>query len=156
MFRLGIGIAIVIAALDQLTKWVVISVVMTPPRLIEITDFFNFVLVANRGISFGLLSSDSPWGQPLLIALALALSTMLVFWLRGADNRLLAGSIGLVLGGAVGNVIDRLNYGAVIDFLDFHLGGYHWPAFNLADSAIVMGVAAIILEGLFAGDKKNK
>jgi signal peptidase II len=156
MFRFGIGIAIVIAALDQLTKWIVISVVMTPPRLIEITDFFNFVLVANRGISFGLLSSDSPWGQPLLIVLALALSTMLVFWLRGADNRLLAGSIGLVLGGAVGNVIDRLNHGAVIDFLDFHLGGYHWPAFNLADSAIVIGVAAIILEGLFAGDTKNK
>jgi signal peptidase II len=156
MFRFGIGIAIVIAALDQLTKWIVISVVMTPPRLIEITDFFNFVLVANRGISFGLLSSDSPWGQPLLIVLALALSTMLVFWLRGADNRLLAGSIGLVLGGAVGNVIDRLNHGAVIDFLDFHLGGYHWPAFNLADSAIVIGVAAIILEGLFAEDTKNK
>jgi signal peptidase II len=156
VFRLGIGIAVAIAALDQLTKWIVINVVMTPPQTIAITDFFNLVLVANRGISFGLLSSDSPWGQPLLIALALALSAMLVFWLRGADNRLLAGSIGLVLGGAIGNAIDRANHGAVIDFLDFYLGAYHWPAFNLADSAIVIGVAAIILEGLFAGSKKNK
>ncbi|PPR24715.1 MAG: Lipoprotein signal peptidase [Alphaproteobacteria bacterium MarineAlpha10_Bin3] len=156
MFRLGIGIAIAISALDQLTKWIVLNVVMTPPQTIAITDFFNLVLVANRGISFGLLSSDSPWGQPLLIALALALSAMLVFWLRGADNRLLAGSIGLVLGGAVGNAIDRVNHGAVIDFLDFYLGAYHWPAFNLADAAIVIGVAAIILEGLFAGSGKKK
>ena len=156
MFRLGIGIAIAISALDQLTKWIVLKMVMTPPQTIAITDFFNLVLVANRGISFGLLSSDSPWGQPLLIALALALSAMLVFWLRGADNRLLAGSIGLVLGGAVGNAIDRVNHGAVIDFLDFYLGAYHWPAFNLADAAIVIGVAAIILEGLFAGSGKKK
>ena len=156
MFRLGIGIAIAISALDQLTKWIVLNVVMTPPQTIAITDFFNLVLVANRGISFGLLSSDSPWGQPLLIALALALSAILVFWLRGADNRLLAGSIGLVLGGAVGNAIDRVNHGAVIDFLDFYLGAYHWPAFNLADAAIVIGVAAIILEGLFAGSGKKK
>lgn len=156
MFRFGIGIAVSIAVLDQLTKWFILSVVMTPPRLIEITGFFNFVLVGNRGVSFGLLSSDSPWGQPLLIALALGLSTMLVFWLRGADNRLLAGSIGLVLGGAIGNAIDRANHGAVIDFLDFHLAGYHWPAFNLADSMIVVGVAAIILEGLFARGKDNK
>lgn len=156
MFRFGIGIAISIAALDQLTKWIVLNVVMTPPRVVEITDFFNFVLVGNRGVSFGLLSSDSPWGQPLLIALALALSTMLVFWLRGADNRLFAGAIGLVLGGAVGNAIDRVNHGAVIDFLDFHLAGYHWPAFNLADSAIVIGVAAIILEGLITRSKEKK
>ena len=92
----------------------------------------------------------------LLIALALALSTMLVFWLRGADNRLFAGAIGLVLGGAVGNAIDRVNHGAVIDFLDFHLAGYHWPAFNLADSAIVIGVAAIILEGLITRSKDKK
>ena len=156
MFQFGIGLAIVTAALDQLTKWVILSMVMTPPRRIEMTDFFNVVLVANRGVSFGLLSSDSPWGQPLLIGLALALSVMLVFWLRGADNRLLAGSIGLILGGAIGNAIDRLNHGAVIDFLDFHLAGFHWPAFNLADSAIVIGVAVIIFEGLFARGKKNK
>lgn len=156
MFRFGIVLAISIAALDQLSKWVVLSIVMTPPRILEITDFFNLVLVGNRGVSFGLLSSDSPWGQPLLIALALGLSVMLVFWLRGAENRLLAGSIGLILGGAIGNAIDRLNHGAVIDFLDFHLAGYHWPAFNLADSAIVVGVAIIVLEGLFARGKENK
>ena len=156
MFLFGIVLAIVIATLDQFTKWIIVSVVMTPPRMIEVTGFFNFVLVGNRGVSFGLLSSDSPWGQPLLIALALGLSALLVFWLRGAQNRLLAGSIGLVLGGAVGNAIDRVNHGAVIDFLDFHLAGYHWPAFNLADSAIVIGVAAIILEGLFARSKDNK
>lgn len=156
MFRFGIVLAILIAALDQLSKWVILSVVMTPPRVLEVTDFFNLVLVGNRGVSFGLLSSDSPWGQPLLIALALGLSVMLVFWLRGAENRLLAGSIGLVLGGAIGNAIDRLNHGAVIDFLDFHLAGYHWPAFNVADSAIVVGVAIIVLEGLFARGKENK
>ncbi len=156
MFRFGIVLAISIAALDQLSKWVVLSVIMTPPRILEITGFFNLVLVGNRGVSFGLLSSDSPWGQPLLIALALGLSVMLVFWLRGAENRLLAGSIGLVLGGAIGNAIDRLNHGAVIDFLDFHLAGYHWPAFNVADSAIVVGVAIIVLEGLFARGKENK
>jgi len=156
MFRFGIGVAVVIAALDQLTKWIVLDVVMTPPRVIEITGFFNFVLVGNRGVSFGLLSSDSPWAQPLLVTLALGLSAMLIYWLRGADNRLSAGFIGLVLGGAVGNAIDRLIHGAVIDFLDFHVAGFHWPAFNLADAAIVIGVAAMILEGLFAGGKDNK
>lgn len=129
---------------------------MNPPQYIEVTPFFNLLLVFNRGISFGLLSSDSPWGQPLLIVLALVISIFLVLWLRKAENRVVAGGIGLVLGGALGNVVDRVVHQGVVDFLDFHLFGYHWPAFNVADSAITVGVVFLLYDGLIAARTEIK
>lgn len=149
MQRLGFIVAVPVFLIDQLTKWWVLTDLMDPPRNIEITGFFNLVLVWNRGVSFGMFGMESAWGPVLLSALALAISVGLVVWLRRVDNRLVAVAIGFVLGGAVGNVIDRVRFGAVVDFLDFHAFGYHWPAFNVADSAITVGVALLLFDSLF-------
>ena len=121
---------------------------MDPPRVIPVLPFFNLVMVWNRGVSFGMFGGGAvpAWALILLSALIVA---MLVAWLRQVDNSWAAVAIGLVIGGAVGNVIDRVIHGAVADFLDFHLGGYHWPAFNLADSAITIGVVLLLAESLF-------
>lgn len=156
MIRLGLGLAALVAILDQLSKWLILTQVMSPPRVVEVTGFFNLVLVGNRGVSFGLFSNDLPWAQPVMAALAFGISIVLIIWLWRAETRFLAAAIGLVMGGAVGNAIDRLVHGAVIDFLDFHAMGYHWPAFNVADSAICVGVFLILLDGLFAGKSKTK
>ena len=129
---------------------------MSPPRIIEVTSFFNIVMVWNKGASFGLLSSQSPWTQILLGGLAVAISIVLVVWLMKAQNRWLAVSLGLVIGGALGNAIDRAVYRAVADFLDFHVAGYHWPSFNVADIAITIGVIMLLLDGLIAGRSDNK
>lgn len=159
--RLPVALAVALAVLacDQLSKFVILEYVMDPPRAIEILPFFNLVLVHNRGVSFGLFGSDSVFGPYLLSALALAVSVALGFWARRAETRLLAVALGGIIGGAVGNVIDRLRFGAVVDFLDFYLPGTslpHWPAFNVADSAIVVGVALILADSLFAGPRKPK
>ena len=156
MTRLGLTVAAAIFVADQITKWIILSQVMVPPRVIEVTGFFNLVMVWNRGVSFGLFSNDSPLGPWLLSGLAVAISIGLFIWLRRADNRLLAAALGLVIGGALGNVIDRVRFGAVADFLDFHLAGWHWPAFNVADAAIVMGVALILIEGFLPKTHENE
>ena len=129
---------------------------MNPPRVIEITGFLNLVLVSNKGVSFGLFSSDAVWAQPALASFAALVSILLVFWMRQAQHCFSAIFLGLVVGGALGNAIDRLLHEAVVDFLDFHVAGYHWPVFNIADSAITVGVIFIIAEGLFADRKKTK
>ena len=137
--------------LDQLTKWWILTGVMTPPQNIPVTGFFNLVLVYNRGVSFGFLGGAPSWATAALIIFALLLSVALCIWMWRADSLLLGTALGFVVGGAIGNVIDRFLHGAVVDFLDFHAAGYHWPAFNVADSAIVMGVAILLISVLFAG-----
>lgn len=137
-----------VALADQATKWAIVALVMQPPHVIPLTGFFNVVLVENRGISFGLLGADTQWGAWLLAGGSGAIVGGLVLWLRRARSRLAEIGLALVIGGAVGNLIDRIRFGAVTDFLDFHAAGYHWPAFNLADSAIVVGVGLLMLDGL--------
>ena len=154
MFRFGLGIAAGAAALDQLCKWLMLDVWDLSGGPVEVTPFFNLVMVFNRGVSFGLLQSDSPAMPWILSAVSGAIVVALVLWLRRADGRRLAAAIGLVIGGALSNVFDRLRFGAVADFFDLHLGSYHWPAFNIADSAIVVGVAILFLDGLFAGRER--
>ncbi len=144
--RIGLVAAVIVAVLDQLTKWWILDWVMDPPRSIAITPFFNTVLVWNRGASFGLFEGGGTW--PLL-AVAAAIVVVLLVWLARTRRRALALALGLVIGGALGNAFDRLARGAVVDFLDFHWGELHWPAFNLADSAITVGVALMLLDGLF-------
>jgi signal peptidase II len=146
--RLGQALAIAVIALDQLTKWWMLAVVMVPPRLIDITPFFNLVMVMNPGASFGLFAEAPGWMPWVLTGFALVISLVLLIWLRRTDNRLLAAALGLVLGGALGNVVDRVRFGAVVDFLDFHAAGVHWPAFNVADGAITIGVGLLILDAL--------
>lgn len=149
MLGLGLILGVVVLALDQATKWLILTKVMDPPRIIAVTDFFNLVLVWNRGISFGLLGGSSGWQPWLLAAFGTVVAGGLLVWLHRASlGRLPSVGVGLIVGGALGNVIDRLRFGAVVDFLDFHLGGWHWPAFNVADTAITIGVAALVLDAI--------
>ena len=152
MLKIGLSVGAIVVVLDQLTKWLIRDVVLGtgPGRDIEVTGFFNIVEVWNRGVSFGLFASDSPWTPYLLSALAIAISIVLIVWLRKAETTFLALALGFVIGGAIGNVFDRFIWGQVYDFLDFHAAGYHWPAFNVADAAISVGVALVLLDGFIA------
>ena len=150
MMRIGLLAGGIVLILDHLTKWIIRDVVLDDARYIEITGFFNLVEAWNRGVSFGLFASSSAWTPVLLSALAIAISIVLLVWLRKAETLLLSIALGIVIGGAVGNVIDRILWGHVFDFLDFHIAGYHWPAFNVADSAITIGVALILIDGFIA------
>lgn len=152
--RQGLGLALVVVALDQLSKWLVLDLFGQAPRSIEVLPVFNLVLVWNQGVSFGLFGGASAWGSWILVGLALVISVFLAGWLLRAETRLTALGLAAIIGGAVGNVIDRVRFGAVVDFLDFHVLGYHWPAFNVADSAITVGAAILILESLFNGGEK--
>jgi len=148
-------LAIVAIALDQATKGWILEDVMIPPRVIEITSNFNLVLGWNRGVSFGLFNQDSTYGPHILTGVALVIVLGLSIWLWKSTTHWSAWALGLVIGGAIGNVIDRIQYGAVVDFLDFHAFGYHWPAFNVADTAICIGAGLLILEPLFIREESS-
>ena len=138
----------VLIFMDQAVKQLMLSIVFDPPRIIEVTGFFNLVPVWNSGVSFGLFgnSDASRW---IFIGLALAFVVALLIWLLRAGNGRVVFALALVVGGALGNIVDRVVYGAVIDFVDIHAFGFHWPAFNLADSTIVLGTAMLLYDGLF-------
>ncbi len=155
MLRLGLAVAVVVAAADQLVKWWAVPALAALHRGVEVLPFFDLVLVWNRGVSFGLLGGAAlpPW---LLAAFAGLVSAGLTVWLARVDGRWAALGIGLVIGGALGNIIDRLRFGAVADFLDFHLGAYHWPAFNVADAAISVGLAVLVIDSLLIRPERRK
>lgn len=134
-----------IIAVDQITKlWVLGSFFLHEQR--AVTEFFNLVLVFNSGAAFSFLAGAGGWQKWFFVGLALVISAWLLSMLRQhTTERLLPTALSLVLGGALGNVIDRLRFGAVVDFLDFHIAGWHWPAFNVADSAITIGVGLMLL-----------
>ena len=146
--------AAVIVIVDQLTKWAVLAR-FAPGERLEVTGFFNLVLVFNKGAAFSFLADAPGWQAPLLIAFALLAAGVvgtLIF--RHPGKRLLCASLALILGGAIGNLIDRLRFGQVVDFLDFHALGWHWPAFNVADCAITVGAVLLILEGLVHHERR--
>ena len=122
---------------------------------LQITGFLNLVLVYNKGAAFSMFADASGWQTPLLIVFALVaagiVGTLIV---KNPHKRLLCLGLALILAGAIGNLIDRLRYGHVVDFLDFHALGWHWPAFNVADSAITIGAVLLILEGLVHQEKR--
>lgn len=149
----GLGLAALVTALDQLSKWIIVAHVMNPPVQIEVTSFFNLVLAHNRGVSFGMFAAGSELGKWILVGLALMISGFLVRWLIQSSSPFSIIALGLILGGAVGNVIDRVLIGAVVDFLDFHAFGTHWPAFNVADTTIFLGAAGLIFESFFSKDE---
>lgn len=148
-------LAVIAIALDQVSKGWILNDLMIPPRVIEITSNFNLVLGWNRGVSFGLFNQDSAYGPYILTGVAVAITIGLAIWLWKSTTHWAGLALGLVIGGAIGNVIDRIQYGAVVDFLDFHAFGYHWPAFNVADSAICIGAGLLILESLFIRDESS-
>jgi signal peptidase II len=149
---LGFGIAAVVAVADQVSKAWALETWFFPPRVIEVTPFLNGVAVWNSGVSFGFLAGHSEMMPYILAGFATAVSIGLAIWLTRARAPLLANGLGLVIGGAVGNIIDRLRFRAVVDFIDVHAAGFHWPAFNLADSAITIGVGLLLLDSFVRRD----
>jgi len=149
LVRLGLVIAVVVTIVDQVSKHLLKSLLTERTGIEVIPGFFDLVTVWNRGVSFGMLGGDGALPPWVLSAVAVAISIALFLWLTRITLRWTAMAIGLVIGGAVGNVIDRALWGAVFDFADFHVGGWHWPAFNVADAAIVLGVAALLVESVF-------
>jgi len=149
-----IFIAVLIGA-DQLLKQYMLSLVFEPPRVIEVTGFFNLVPVWNRGVSFGMLG-DSETSRWILVGLAFVIVAILVVWLIRAGSAVVVFALVLVIGGALSNVIDRVVFGAVVDFIDIHAFGWHWPAFNLADMSIVAGTALLLYDGLFCSPRALK
>jgi lipoprotein signal peptidase len=147
---LGILTGLIVLAADQASKWWILHRIDLPKvEQVVVLPVLNLTMVWNRGVTFGLLTGSSPWNALILSALALAVVIALGFWLRRAESRLTAIALGAIGGGAVGNVTDRLRFGAVVDFVDAHAGVWHWYVFNVADAAIVCGVAALIVDGLF-------
>ena len=138
--------ALAVVVLDQSTKLAAVAL-LDPPSSVELIPILDLVLAYNTGAAFSFLSTAGGWQRWLFIGLALAICAFILHWLRDLPRRarLLPLALSLVLGGAVGNVIDRVRIGAVVDFIDFHVGAWHWPAFNVADTAIFVGAAMLVL-----------
>lgn len=154
-FASWLGLSGLIIGLDQLTKFWVVSALRLG-QSVELTSFLNLVFVYNPGAAFSFLSDAGGWQRWFFVVLAIAVSVWLTFLIRQhAAERLLPLAAALIMGGALGNVIDRIRFGAVVDFMDVHAAGWHWPAFNVADSAISVGVALLIWQQLFCAPKET-
>jgi signal peptidase II len=141
-----------VVLLDRLTKWAMLGW-LRPGESVEVTGFFNLVLVFNRGAAFSFLADQPGWQMPFFATVAIV-AAVIVSWMlwRHRGRALLCSGLALILGGALGNLWDRLQWGAVADFLDVHAFGWHWPAFNVADSAITVGAVILIVEGFVHKD----
>jgi signal peptidase II len=154
---LGLLAATVVLAADQASKWWILEVIHLPEvGQIVLFPVLNLTMVWNRGVTFGLLNGFGQWSSVALAGVALAVVAALGVWLRRAESTLVAMALGTIAGGAVSNVIDRLRFGAVVDFIHAHVGGWSWYVFNLADAAIVCGVAALVLESLLPRARKSR
>ncbi|MCU0804497.1 MAG: signal peptidase II [Burkholderiales bacterium] len=146
-----LALAAAIAIADQFTKWLLARTIQ-PGEILPVTGFFNLVHVFNKGAAFSFLATAGGWQRAFFIAVTLAAVVLIVYLLRrhGGD-RLFCLGLTLILGGALGNLWDRAVLGHVVDFLDFHASGWHWPAFNVADSAITVGAGLLIVDTLRSG-----
>ena len=148
------ALAAAVILLDQVTKWAVLESFVYGERR-EITGFFNLVLVYNKGAAFSMFASADGWQTPLLILFAIVAAGIVSYLIvRNREKRVLCLGLAFILGGALGNLIDRLRFGHVVDFLDFHAMGWHWPAFNVADSGITVGALLLILDGFVHHEKR--
>ena len=145
-FSIGVYLAALTTLVDQITKNWFLGSSVDPHPFVQVTSFLNLRLNWNTGVTFGLMNDFGPWMPYILTGVAVIILLLLLNWLRSARNLYSSMGLGLVIGGAMGNVIDRLRFGAVVDFIDFHFAGYHWYTFNIADSAIVLGVGLLLLE----------
>jgi len=153
MNRIALGCiaAVLVLAADQASKaWILYGLDLPDLGSVAVLPFFNFTMVWNHGVTFGMLGDLGAASSLILAAVALAVVAALFIWLRKAENALVACALGAIAGGAVGNVIDRLRFGAVVDFLHAHAFGYSWYVFNVADAAIVCGVGVLVLDSLRA------
>lgn len=143
-----LGISLIVILLDQVTK-LTIKQMFAFGQSRPVTSFFNLVLTFNEGAAFSFLSSQGGWQRYLFTGISVCATILILYLLkRNAGQRMFCWALALILGGAVGNLIDRVAYGHVIDFLDVHAGGWHWPAFNVADSAICLGAVLFVLDEL--------
>ena len=146
-------------AADQIFKYFLLYefdfINMRPFDRIEVLPFFDLVMVWNRGISYGLLQADSLLFARLLTLFQLAAVTLLTWWLLRAERKFLGLGLGLVIGGALGNVIDRIRFGAVADFFHFHAGNFSFYVFNIADAAITLGVVVLLADAFLRPDQKS-
>jgi signal peptidase II len=143
-----LAIAALVLLIDQLTKITVVRL-FSYGESQAVTSFFNLVLIYNKGAAFSFLSTESGWQRYLFTGLGIAAALFIIFLLkRHAGQRMFCTALALILGGAVGNVVDRIAYGHVIDFLDFYMRNWHWPAFNVADSAICVGAVLFVIDEL--------
>ncbi|GJD57021.1 signal peptidase II [Methylobacterium dankookense] len=148
-FRLGLAALLATFALDQASKlWLYLGTDLVLSQPWRLGPFVDFVVVWNRGVSYGLFQQESGLGRWFLVALSLVAAAALAVWMRRAGSRLLGIALGLIAGGALGNAVDRAAYGAVFDFVHLHAGQWSWYVFNVADAAIVAGVAGLILDSL--------
>ena len=149
------ALAGLVVVLDQLSKWVVLENIHYG-ETIYVAPFWNWVLAFNPGAAFSLLADQPGWQRWFFTVLALGISGWIAFMLRQhPQQKLLSLALSLVMGGALGNVIDRVRFGAVVDFVKWHVAGYYWPAFNVADSAITIGAVLLVIEQLTATNKKE-
>jgi len=153
---LGLGISIAVIILDQLSKYFVLYHFLGLNSYIPFGEYFNIVRAWNTGVSFSMFNSYGNLGAWLLSFLAIAIVLALFYWLRKEQNKIIQLALGMIMGGAIGNVIDRIRFGAVFDFLDVHIGEAHWPAFNIADSFICIGAAIVIAHAIFSKIKDKR
>ena len=152
---LGLGVAGLTLIADQADKaWMLYVYDIGAKGTVRLAPFFDLILVWNRGVSYGLFPQESGLGRWVLILFALTSALALLVWLARITSPLAAVCVGLIIGGAVGNAIDRIHYGAVADFFSFHAFGFEWYVFNVADTAIVAGVIGLLYESVFGGHKK--
>jgi signal peptidase II len=154
MIRLGLAMAAILLVADQVSKYWVLDVLDLPalrnlPVLAAGPFGLDLTMVWNRGVTFGLFSGDGPLNHVILAMVAAAIAGFLLRWMAKAETRPVAAALGAVVGGAIGNVIDRLRFGAVVDFVDVHAWGWHWYVFNIADAGIVCGVGVLLADALF-------
>ncbi len=152
---LGLIAALLVLVADQASKWWILEVLQLERlRQVVLLPVLNLTMVWNYGVTFGLLTGFGEWGPLILAAVALAVVMALMVWLHRAESRMVAVAIGAIAGGAVGNVIDRVRFGAVVDFLHAHIetrwGDFSWYVFNVADAAIVCGVATLVIDSLWS------
>jgi len=142
-------LSVVVVALDQVTKYIASGQLQFAVP-VPVLPFFNLTLLHNTGAAFSFLSDASGWQRWFFVGTALLVSLVILAWLwrMGKHEVWIAAALSLILGGAVGNVVDRINFGYVIDFIDLYYGQWHWPAFNVADSAITVGAAILVVDGL--------
>ena len=149
MMGVGLAVALFVLAIDQGTKWWVLNVLDLPNlHTVAVLPVLNLTMVWNQGVTFGLLTQEGPQGAWILAAVALAVVVFLTVWMARTERAVLAIALGAIAGGAIGNVLDRIRYGAVVDFIHAHAFGYSWYVFNIADAAIVCGVFVLIVDGL--------
>lgn len=147
--RWGLLAAAIVLAADQGSKYWIVNVLDLPTLgSVELLPFLSFTMVWNQGVTFGLLRQGSVEGTYILAGVALLVVAALIVWMRKAENALVTVALGAIAGGAIGNVIDRLRFGRVVDFIHAHALGYSWYVFNVADAAIVCSVAVLILDGI--------